>query len=195
MNSSGPFSGLSTRARNVLDRLGVRSVAELRRLTDYELLKARSCGLGTLREIRAWLDKQSPDAGFTPDGKSSIGDSAVEELRRKIVVAIGDSAPLVRAAEIDTLIAEFADGLIDRERGIWQKELVEARAAGDTPPRNGPGELHVGANDKGEVVINLPCDMTGHIVFSPSQARHLAVVLIRQAAAAANEPLPGGFGS
>lgn len=60
---------------------------------------------------------------------------------------------------------------------------------------NGPGRLEVGANDKGEVVINLPRDMTGHICFTPHQARHLAVVLIRQAAAAANEPLPGGFGS
>lgn len=195
MNYSGPFAGLSTRARNVLDRLGVGSVAELRRLTDLDLLKARSCGLVTLREIRGWLDKQPPDADFTPGGKSSIGDSAVEELRRKIVAAIGDSSPFVRIAEIDTLIAEFADGLIDRERDIWQKELVRARADGDVPPRNGPGELHVGANERGEVVVNLPRDMTGHICFTPAQARHLAVVLIRQAAAAANEPLPGGFGS
>lgn len=195
MNYSGPFAGLSTRARNVLDRLRVGSVAELRRLTDLDLLKARSCGLVTLREIRDWLSNQSPDDDFTPGGKKSTSDSAVEDLRRKILAAIGDTSPYVRAADIDTLIAEFADGLLDREREIWQKELVAVRTVGDTPPRNGPGELHVGANDKGEVVINLPGDMTGHICFTPSQARHLAVVLIRQAAAAANEPLPGGFGS
>ena len=44
---------------------------------------------------------------------------------------------------------------------------------------NGPGTLEVGTNDKGEVVINLPKDITGHIVFSVGQARELALVLYR----------------
>jgi hypothetical protein len=39
---------------------------------------------------------------------------------------------------------------------------------------NGTGVLEVGTNDKHEVVINLPRDMTGHIVFSVEQARALA---------------------
>jgi hypothetical protein len=47
-------------------------------------------------------------------------------------------------------------------------------------PDNGPGALEVGTNDAHEVVINLPQDMTGHIVFSPMQARILADSLIRK---------------
>lgn len=46
---------------------------------------------------------------------------------------------------------------------------------------NGPGVLEVGTNDKHEVVINLPHDMTGHIVFSVEQAEGLAAVLTRKA--------------
>lgn len=46
---------------------------------------------------------------------------------------------------------------------------------------NGSGTLEIGTNDKHEVVINLPRDMTGHIVFSPVQARVLADTLVRKA--------------
>jgi hypothetical protein len=48
-------------------------------------------------------------------------------------------------------------------------------------PNNGPGVLEVGLNEKKEVVINLPKDMTGHIVFSIAEARVLALVLLRTA--------------
>ena len=43
------------------------------------------------------------------------------------------------------------------------------------------GFLHVGINENSEVVVNLPKDMTGHIVFSPNQARDFARVLLKQA--------------
>lgn len=46
---------------------------------------------------------------------------------------------------------------------------------------NGSGVLEVGTNHKHEVVINLPRDMTGHIVFSFQQARALASSLNSQA--------------
>jgi hypothetical protein len=46
---------------------------------------------------------------------------------------------------------------------------------------NGPGTLQVGLNEFDEVIINLPKDMTGHIVFSADQARHLAKILIKWA--------------
>lgn len=46
---------------------------------------------------------------------------------------------------------------------------------------NGSGTLEVGTNDKHEVVINLPRDMTGHIVFSVEQAEGLAATLTRTA--------------
>ena len=49
---------------------------------------------------------------------------------------------------------------------------------------NGSGALQIGVNSAHEVVLNLPHDMTGHIVFSPMQARALADVLVRQASEA-----------
>ena len=44
--------------------------------------------------------------------------------------------------------------------------------------------LEVGTNDDHNVVVNLPRDMTGHIVFSPKQAREFADTLCRKAHAA-----------
>ncbi len=46
------------------------------------------------------------------------------------------------------------------------------------------GYLEVGANDRGEVVVNLDRDRTGHLIFSAAQARHLAEVLVKKAAEA-----------
>jgi hypothetical protein len=46
---------------------------------------------------------------------------------------------------------------------------------------NGPGVLQIGVNSAHEVVLNLPHGMTGHIVFSPTEARGLADTLIRKA--------------
>jgi hypothetical protein len=48
-------------------------------------------------------------------------------------------------------------------------------------PNNGSGFLEVGADYQGQVVINLPRDMTGHICFTPDQARHLSELLTRKA--------------
>lgn len=44
--------------------------------------------------------------------------------------------------------------------------------------------LQIGTNDTHEVVVNLPRDMTGHIIFSPDQARSLADTLLKKAAEA-----------
>ena len=46
------------------------------------------------------------------------------------------------------------------------------------------GFLEVGTNGLGEVVVNLDHDRTGHIVFSPGQARQFANILVKQAALA-----------
>jgi hypothetical protein len=43
------------------------------------------------------------------------------------------------------------------------------------------GYLEVGCNLQGEVVVNLPKNMTGHIVFSPAQAQAFALSLMKQA--------------
>jgi hypothetical protein len=50
------------------------------------------------------------------------------------------------------------------------------------PNKNAAGYLMVGIDPyRGEVVINLDHDRTGHITFSPSQARQLASLLNRKA--------------
>lgn len=46
---------------------------------------------------------------------------------------------------------------------------------------NGSGFLEVGTNEADEVVINLPRDMTGHVVFSTQEARALAATLLKKA--------------
>lgn len=53
------------------------------------------------------------------------------------------------------------------------------------------GYLEVGRNDKFEVVLNLDHDRdgTGHIIFSPNQARNLARLLVKQANEAVKERL------
>jgi hypothetical protein len=56
------------------------------------------------------------------------------------------------------------------------------------------GFLEVGCNDKCEVVVNHPdlmpdADGIGHIVFSPNQARHLAELLLRNAAQAETQAM------
>ena len=56
---------------------------------------------------------------------------------------------------------------------------------------NGAGVFEVGTNDAHEVVINLPRDMTGHIVFSPHQARVLAQTLVKMADRAVQEAVEG----
>lgn len=51
------------------------------------------------------------------------------------------------------------------------------------------GELEVGTDGRGSVVVNLPRDMTGHIAFSPDQASRFAELLNRHATVAAIERL------
>lgn len=51
----------------------------------------------------------------------------------------------------------------------------------DEPRDHVEGYLEVGINETGEVVINLDHDRTGHINFSPRQARTLAALLNKKA--------------
>lgn len=60
------------------------------------------------------------------------------------------------------------------------------------------GFLEVGTNGKGEVVINHPdltpdADGVGHIVFSPAEARDLAMLLLRKANEARHEQVKERF--
>lgn len=63
----------------------------------------------------------------------------------------------------------------------------EARRAREASRDNGPGVLEVGVKD-GQVVVNLPRDMTGHIAFSVQQAHDFAHTVVRQALLASGAP-------
>lgn len=83
-------------------------------------------------------------------------------------------------------LADLRDRLSDmRATANPDAENLAQVIAALEPPGNGPGVLEVGANDQGEVVVNLPRDMTGHIVFSVQQAHDFAHTVVRQALAAA----------
>lgn len=76
----------------------------------------------------------------------------------------------------------MSESLLKQLNKLERRELAAPR---DPPAQdNGPGELMIGFNLRGEVVMNLPRDMTGHIVFTPREARRLAVILINKAAEA-----------
>lgn len=68
-------------------------------------------------------------------------------------------------------------------------DLSEVEQSAPGPPRN---FLEVGTNGKGEIVVNHP-DLqpdkngVGHIVFSPKEARHLAMLLAQKALEAESE--------
>lgn len=90
-----------------------------------------------------------------------------------------DTAELIRQ-----LCAKLAMGEPIEPKGEehYQLSRLHAELQRLTP---GPGELQIGINELGEVVINLDKDRTGHIVFSPDQARNLARVLQEKATEAA----------
>lgn len=75
--------------------------------------------------------------------------------------------------------ATFFDGrraISDRIEEILNRKL-----------RNPPGSLMVGTNGNGEVVVNLDQDRTGHIIYSPAQARQFASLLCKKADEADSE--------
>jgi len=53
-----------------------------------------------------------------------------------------------------------------------------------SPTNYGPGELQVAHTELGQVVIELPRELTGHMGFSPEQARNFARILEIKADAA-----------
>ena len=61
---------------------------------------------------------------------------------------------------------------------VLSDDSAEFEPAGE---RNPGGMLQIGYTAEGEVLINLPRDMTGHIAFTPMQAEALAMILQKQA--------------
>ena len=62
--------------------------------------------------------------------------------------------------------------------------MAVVRQSKNLTDEQGPGFLMVGTNKEHRVVVNLDKDRVGHIIFSPDEARKLAVILIEKAACA-----------
>src|SRR5579863_6570367 len=93
------------------------------------------------------------------DSDSEILDDAAESLAFMLsVIRCGEEL----RAEEEERIHRIIVGL----RQQYQRLVALLRA-----PQF--GDLEIDTNGRGEVVMNLPRDMTGHLVFSPEQARQL----------------------
>lgn len=151
--------------------------------------------------------------GGRPSGEPAIRDPRVDHLTGKsnALVFVGnefDSVPLEVGVERGDWPAPSFEMLDDPSwLAIWhtikQWDINDERgegphgATGNHATRifnaiiatrsNGPGQLEVGTDGKGEVVINLPTGITGHITFSPDQATDLASLLLRKGHDAAVE--------
>ena len=95
--------GLSTRARNCLRRVGLRTVAEVAALTDEQLLNIRNLGILTLAEIREkltiYLDSNPlPEQGQLSE--SPLTPKLAAPTEPEPVPPLVDPALLARAAQI-----------------------------------------------------------------------------------------------
>jgi len=82
---------------------------------------------------------------------------------------------------IKTIIKKYNDPIfLTAKEGNKEPATLEPIMYPEAPGDKVSGYLEIGENDKGEIVINLPEDMTGHLCFSVNQARNLANSLMRQ---------------
>ncbi len=87
------------------------------------------------------------------------------------------------ASEMIRRLADIVARWASESDEVERKLVAEAREFVARQFNNDGGNLMVGANlQTGMVMIQLPRDMTGHIAFTPDQARHLAGLLNQHAA-------------
>lgn len=87
------------------------------------------------------------------------------------------------ASEIINRLADIVARWANEFDEVERKLVAEAREFVARQFNNEGGNLMVGANPQtGMVMIQLPADLTGHIAFTPDQARHLAGLLTQHAA-------------
>ena len=133
--------GLSARAINAVERMGVRTVHDLLRFPLIQVNRMRGVGNRTRRELTQltrWLAERFPDAAGAPkvpstgsdaEASAETGQASVDELRRLLLPA-GRTAQSRR----DTELAAALLGLRgDELAGSWPSQSEVARALGVTP--------------------------------------------------------------
>ncbi len=134
-------TGLSARAMNAVERMGVRTVHDLLRFPLIQVNRMRGVGNRTRRELTEltrWLAERFPDAARTPkvpatgndaEVPAETGQASVDELRR-LLLPDGRTAQSRR----DTELAAALLGLRgDAVAGSWPSQSDVARALGVTP--------------------------------------------------------------
>ena len=104
--------GLSARPANVVKRLGITTVGELRGLTTEELLNAPNCGAGSVSEIHQALAKLGLGG--------LVSDTGADEYDEPITVS----------GQID----RFLKTSDQRELDVWFARQMQWRGAGGTRP-------------------------------------------------------------
>ena len=132
--------GLSARAMNAVERMGVRTVHDLLRFPLIQVNRMRGVGNRTRRELTELARRLAarfpeaagapkvPSAGDDADGPAEAGHESVDELRRLLLPA-GRTAQSRRDAELAAALL----GLSDAPGGPWPSQSDVARALGVTP--------------------------------------------------------------
>jgi hypothetical protein len=107
--------------------------------------------------------------------RAKIFDQCADQL--EAALAAGSAPSVIQKADQDRRSRPLGVAMVVQAKLI--RNLL--RHVERTMSENGAGFLDVGTNERHEVVINLPRDMTGHIVFSVEQAEGLAATLTKKA--------------
>ena len=115
------INDLSTRASNVLRRLGIGSVESATRLSEDELLRTRDCGRKTAREILAWsaslgLTSEDEVTSLVANEAPSLGlpeSSSVDGLPVQLLLKVSNFTLSVRALNY-----------LERRKIEWVGDLV-----------------------------------------------------------------------
>ena len=133
--------GLSARAMNAIERMGVRTVHDLLRFPLIQVNRMRGVGIRTRRELTDLvrrLAERFPDAAAAPKVPSAgadadvpvdAGHASVDELRRLLLPA-GRTAQSRRDAELAAALLGLSG---DAPDAPWPSQSDVARALGVTP--------------------------------------------------------------
>ena len=133
--------GLSARAMNAVERMGVRTVHDLLRFPLIQVNRMRGVGIRTRRELTELARRLAqrfpeaagaakvPSTGDDADVPAEAGHESVDELRRRLLPA-GRTAQSRRDAELAGALLGLSG---DAPAAPWPSQSDVARALGVTP--------------------------------------------------------------
>jgi DNA-directed RNA polymerase alpha subunit len=126
---------LSVRATSAIRTLieeGLRTVTDLRAITDYRLLRLPNCGRGTIAEIRGLVGKFEPPIAVAPLKVSEItDDTPLERLKPLLSVRARNVLhTMIMERELQTVrdLRHLSEVVILRHRNCGRKTAREFRA-------------------------------------------------------------------